>query len=83
MDGDGKADLVWLSKSGSLTVWLNKAIAFPATRRIHIEWTKWNRGNPVGLGVDAYRKDIQLADIDGDGRADYLWVHPADGSVSV
>ncbi|MCJ1467350.1 hypothetical protein MMC07_005974 [Pseudocyphellaria aurata] len=83
MDGDGKADLVWLGKYGSVTVWLNKATVAKGTRKIKTNWVKENAGKAVGLGVGAFRKDVQLADIDGDGRADYIWIHPADGSVSV
>lgn len=82
MDGDGKADLVWLSKSGTATVWLNKVTANESETVVNAKWVIANDGRPVALGVGAFRKDVHLADIDGDGRADYLWVHPEDGSVS-
>ena len=83
IDGDGKADLVWLSKSGSITVWLNQFTVIKGSRKLNAKWSKENGGKPVGTGVGAVREDVQLADIDGDGKADYLWVHPEDGSVSV
>ena len=83
MNGDGKADLVWLSKSGSITVWLNQFTVIKGSRKLNAKWSKENGGKPVGTGVGAVREDVQLADIDGDGKADYLWVHPEDGSVSV
>ena len=73
IDGDGRADYIWLSKSGATTVYLNKAgILIPL-----------NGGNPIAAGVGANRQDIRFADINGDGKADYVWVHPADGSVEV
>ena len=83
MDGDGKADLVWLSKSGSTTVWWNQFTVIKGSRKLNAKWSKANGGKPVGLGIGAFRKDVQLADIDGDGKADFIWIHPEDGSVSV
>lgn len=82
MDGDGKADLVWIGNSGKLIIWLKKA-TIKSKIKIQVKWFKENRGNPVGLVIGAFRKDWQLADIDGNGRADYIWVHPEDGSVRV
>lgn len=28
-------------------------------------------------------EDVQFADLDGDGKADYIWVHPDTGDVQV
>lgn len=83
MNGDGKADLVWLGEIGNMIVWLNNATKVEGTNNIQPDWIDENNGKLVGLGVGAFRKDVQLADIDGDGTADYVWVHPEDGSVSV
>lgn len=35
------------------------------------------------LESGAFRQDTHLADVDEDGKADYLWIHLADGSVGV
>ena len=35
----------------------------------------------MATGVGANGSDIKFADLNGDGQADYLWVH-ADGSVN-
>lgn len=42
-----------------------------------------NNGAVSALGVGANRDDVQFFDLDGDGLADYIWVHPEDGSVEV
>lgn len=38
---------------------------------------------PVQLGAGLTRKDVHLADIDGDGKCDYIVVNPLDRSFSV
>ncbi len=42
-------------------------------------WLPQTRYNPVATGVGAARDNIRFADIDGDGRADYLAVDPDTG----
>ena len=49
---------------------------------IAANWLPLNNGQPITEGVGARREDIRFADINGDGRADYLWVHP-DGSIDL
>ncbi|MCJ1470335.1 hypothetical protein MMC07_008980 [Pseudocyphellaria aurata] len=83
MNGDGKADLLWLGKIGNMIVWLNNATKVDGKNNIQPNWVEENNGKPVALGVGAVRNDVQIVDIDGDGQADYVWVHPEDGSVSV
>ncbi len=75
LNGDGKADCVWVHTDGSLSAWVNEGIG--------------SNGEPVWsgpvkvnapVGYDGYGS-IQFADLGGDGYPDYLLVHP-DGSVS-
>lgn len=77
IDGDGRADYIWLSESGAATVYINKVGLIPQN------WIALNNGNPVASGVGAYRQDIRFTDIDGDGKVDYVWIHPIDGSAHV
>ena len=77
IDGDGRADYIWLSESGAATVYINYV------GKIAPNWVALNNGQPIATGVGAYRKDVRFADINGDGRADYIWVHPVDGSLDL
>jgi hypothetical protein len=42
----------------------------------------WYNAGIVASGIGSSRHEVQFADLNGDGRAEYLWVH-ANGSVSV
>lgn len=42
-------------------------------------WQPLNSFNPIALGVGAKREYVQIVDINGDGKADYLYVHPEQG----
>ena len=68
MDGDGKADYVIVdAKTGSLTVWKNGG---PKTDG----WIWYPPPNgPIASGLGAGR-GVVLADLNGDKKADYLWV---------
>lgn len=68
-DGDGRADYVWVSANGALQVWLNKA-----NQRNSAAVTNWVSQGSVGPPVldGTYRENIVLADVDGDGRADFI-----------
>jgi hypothetical protein len=41
----------------------------------------WTSQGIIATGVGGARQDIQFHDINGDGRADYLWINRLDGSV--
>ena len=69
-----KADYTFLSETGKATVYINKVGEIAVML---------NNGQPINSGVGAYRKDIQFADLNGDGRSNYTWVHPLDGSINV
>lgn len=70
MDGDGKADYVQVNPDNSLTVWLNRE------KNGKITWLPQGK---IFDGVKGGR--VQLADIHGNGKADYLLVAP-DGDVT-
>ncbi|KAF5619593.1 lipolytic G-D-S-L family [Fusarium tjaetaba] len=75
MNGDGKADYVWIHpKTGEITCWLNN---------LPKPWSKAGNNNGIiGSGVGP-AKTIYLADMNGDGMDDYLVVDPDNGSVRV
>ncbi|KAI4199452.1 MAG: hypothetical protein LQ350_004593 [Teloschistes chrysophthalmus] len=77
INGDGKADYCWVGPNGELIVYINVFGEGTAT------FVPYNNGNPIASGVGGSRDEIRLADINGDGRADYLWVHAADGATDL
>jgi hypothetical protein len=74
IDGDRKADYLWVDKYGAVTAYLNGGSGSDG-------WL-WEPQGVIAKGVGAPRQDIKFADINGDGLADYLWVNRLDGSVS-
>jgi len=89
LDGNGKADYVWVHTDGSLSVWVNSGIGSngdPVWSGPANGWDGfWDPSSPaVPLGAPPGYDgtgSIQFADLDGDGLPDYVWVHP-DGSIS-
>ncbi|KAJ3497498.1 hypothetical protein NLG97_g1847 [Lecanicillium saksenae] len=79
MNGDGKADYIWVSpQNGEIHCWINN---------LPEPWTPagTNTGamkGVIGSGVDQGKK-VYLADMNGDGMDDYLVVDPDNGSVRV
>ncbi|KAJ3565378.1 hypothetical protein NPX13_g7525 [Xylaria arbuscula] len=75
MNGDGKADYVWIHPdTGEIRCWLNN---------LPEPWSPAGNNNSIiGSGVGP-AKTIYLADMNGDGMDDYLVVNPKDGSVRV
>ncbi|MFG3353202.1 GDSL-type esterase/lipase family protein [Streptomyces sp. NPDC048001] len=71
-DGDGRDDYMVVEGLGQTKVWLN---------RFGPGGGGWKYQGVFASGVGAARNSIEYADIDGDGRDDYLVVR-ADGVVS-
>lgn len=73
MDGDGKADYVWVdSNTGELRCWLNK---LPGG------WTAAGSNNSIISSGAGKGDTVFLADLNGDGLDDYLVFSPFTGSV--
>ncbi|WP_369149218.1 FG-GAP-like repeat-containing protein [Streptomyces sp. R44] len=70
-DGDGRADYNVINTSGSLTTYLNRG------GDGHGGWDEYGQ---VATGVTNDQNSVVLADITGEGRADYLHTNP-DGSI--
>ncbi|WP_449476119.1 FG-GAP-like repeat-containing protein [Streptomyces abikoensis] len=71
IDGDGKADYLAVQDNGSVRAWINNGGTG------HGSWTE--RGT-FASGVGEPGRKVRFADIDGDGKADYL-VLQDDGTV--
>ncbi|WP_155355878.1 FG-GAP-like repeat-containing protein [Acrocarpospora macrocephala] len=64
IDGDGRDDYLMVGPQGQVRAWGN---AFPSKI-----WTEWGE---IASGIGLHNSMITFADIDGDGRDDYLSVN--------
>lgn len=73
LNGDGRADYLVVHSDGSVDAWLN--VGGDASGK-----PGWIAAGRIAGGVGVPGDQIQFADVNGDGRVDYLAVHD-DGSV--
>jgi lysophospholipase L1-like esterase len=78
LTGDGRADYLWVHGDSSVTAWYNPGLSNINTSN-GFGWVPWGE---IATGVGAPGSEIQFADLTGNGKADYLWVHP-DSSVDM
>ncbi|KAH8834872.1 hypothetical protein DL96DRAFT_10202 [Flagelloscypha sp. PMI_526] len=71
LNGDGRAEYIYIDVHGTTDAWMN----FWVDNKVG-----WQDSGEIASGVGARRHQIHFADINGDGRADYLYVHD-DGAV--
>ncbi|MEU0549878.1 FG-GAP-like repeat-containing protein [Micromonospora sp. NPDC005979] len=64
-DGDGRDDYLVVGDQGQVQAWLNTGAG---------DAVSWTAKGVVATGVGATREQVRFADIDMDGRADYLVV---------
>lgn len=77
-DADGRADYIWVGSNGTLKVWLNKANT-PGTAQV-TNWTSQGDLTPPLFGLPA-RENVQIIDVNSDGRADYIIFNRQDGTT--
>ncbi|KAJ7301109.1 hypothetical protein DFH08DRAFT_827819 [Mycena albidolilacea] len=77
LNGDGRAEYLWLDTQGATTAFLNLG---STQTGINAGQVGWLHSGIIAAGIGAPRHQVHFADINGDSRADYLWVHD-DGSV--
>ncbi|PQE05711.1 FG-GAP repeat domain-containing protein [Rutstroemia sp. NJR-2017a BVV2] len=76
IDGDGLADYLCVNHiDGSVSEWRNGGLTDKAWR--------WNPQGQIATGVGNNGLTIQFADLNGDGRAEYLSVDPDSGAVTM
>ncbi len=72
-DGDGRADYILISETGSVSVYLNRGGDGHGG---------WELADSVASGLTRDADQVRFVDFDGDGRTDYALVRP-DGPVTV
>ncbi|CAM1503527.1 Fc.00g011180.m01.CDS01 [Cosmosporella sp. VM-42] len=76
LNGDGRDDYIWVDpRNGAISAWINRGEKDSV-------WQWQGLGVITSTGIGATTKNVQLADIDGDGRADLLIVSPTTGAVT-
>ncbi|KAH7161956.1 hypothetical protein B0J13DRAFT_430718 [Dactylonectria estremocensis] len=76
LNGDGRDDYIWVdSRNGAVYAWINRGANDDGS------WA-WQALGVVASGVGANTTNLQLADINGDGRADFCIVDPTTGTVT-
>ena len=76
LNGDGRDDYLWIGANGEVTAFVNGGQAADG------HWIWYPQPKQIATGVGGKRGEILFADLNGDRRSDYLWVHP-NGSVDV
>jgi lysophospholipase L1-like esterase len=74
LNGDKQADYLNIKPDSSIDAWLNHGLASLTSNGLG-----WTAKGTVALGVGTPGSWIQLADITGDNKADYLSVDPSNG----
>lgn len=77
IDGDGKEDYIYLHPNGGTTIYRN--VFAPDTPLT--DWRPMPEADASGIGQRP--EEISFQDINGDGRADYVWTSALDGHVRV
>jgi hypothetical protein len=74
INNDGRADYLWLSEEGALTVFLNGGTG---------RTPKWLPQGVIATGVGTSRENITFADLNGDAKVDYLAITAETGAVKM
>jgi len=85
MTGDGKADLVWLYKSGAVDGYMNQDdfSKFPPSNQPKSNQTaSWGPRQAIASGVGPDGNHVVLGDFDGDKKSDYLTLSDDGRSVT-
>ncbi|KAK2749084.1 hypothetical protein CKAH01_06581 [Colletotrichum kahawae] len=77
IDGDGFDDYIFLHSNGATTIYRNVW----ATDRPPNSWKAMPDADASGIGQRP--EEIAFHDINGDGKADYIWTRPRDGAAKV
>ncbi|MFE1442709.1 GDSL-type esterase/lipase family protein, partial [Streptomyces sp. NPDC058739] len=74
INGDGRTDYLQVNDNSSVKAWINGGPNPKDPADARSEWLWWPQGT-IANGVGATGSSIRFADINGDGRTDYLQVN--------
>ncbi|KAI1034833.1 hypothetical protein LB504_004407 [Fusarium proliferatum] len=77
LNGDGRSEYLWVDSNGAVTAFLNLGSSSGGANAGKVQWSAQG---VIATGVGGNRASVQFADLNGDGRAEYLKVND-DGSV--
>ncbi|KAI3393725.1 hypothetical protein diail_3771 [Diaporthe ilicicola] len=77
LNGDGRAEYLWVANNGAVTAFLNLGSNSGGADAGKVQWAAQG---VIASGVGGDRASVRFADLNGDGRAEYLRVND-DGSV--
>ena len=79
LNGDGRAEYIWISDYGPILAYVNlKAKA--GTNPVKVGWSP--AGQIADFDLPNQRENVVFADLNGDGRAEYIYISRADGSYT-
>lgn len=81
IDGDGRADYLCLDADGRTTAAIADGQGIPIITSAKFLPASYKSVGQIKFSEGADRTSIRFADINGDGRADYIWVGKTDGVV--
>lgn len=77
LNGDGRADYIWLGEDGAAKAYINNRAGSNGLA------PDWINAGSIATGVGGARNEILFADLNGDGKKDYVWVDPKSGALDV
>ena len=83
----GQADKGGVQKCNALPIWVEighiaQGVGKNGDWKYHKNWVQASPDQPQALGLHRDASFVSLADMDGDGKADYLWVDPTSGQLT-
>ncbi|KAJ6508146.1 hypothetical protein C8R45DRAFT_966453, partial [Mycena sanguinolenta] len=71
LNGDGRAEYLWVHDDGSVDAWLNLGGPDKGTDAAKVSWFP---AGTIATGIGEDGAGVRFADLNGDGRAEYLWI---------
>lgn len=76
LDGDSRADYICVDDNGAATAYINGG----QDQNANLKWS-WSSYGTIALGVGKSGSEVRFADLNGDGKADYLVLNKINGAV--
>ncbi|KAJ6448628.1 hypothetical protein C8R45DRAFT_850221, partial [Mycena sanguinolenta] len=74
LNGDGRAEYLWVHDDGSVEAWLNLGGPDDGPDVRSAAKVSWFPAGTIATGIGEDGAGVRFADLNGDGRAEYLWL---------